>query len=67
VDDVPGPLRNVIRWNPVLHVIELVRDGWFVSYDSSVANPTYVLAFVLGFLSLGLLLERVVRRRIELS
>jgi capsular polysaccharide transport system permease protein len=67
IDSVPAGARQWLELNPVLHVVELVRDGWFVDYTSPVASPGYVVVFILLFLSVGLLLERVVRRRIELS
>jgi capsular polysaccharide transport system permease protein len=67
IDDVPGAAREYLEYNPVLHAVELVRDGWFVDYASPVASPSYVCGFILLFLSVGLLLERVVRRKIELS
>jgi capsular polysaccharide transport system permease protein len=67
LDDVPSQAQHLLGYNPVLHTIELVRDGWFVGYESPQAEPTYVVAYILAFGALGLLLERVVRRKIELS
>lgn len=67
LEDTPAVTREALGYNPVLHVIELVRDGWFVGYTSPQADPWYVLMFILGLGALGLLLERIVRRRIELS
>ncbi len=67
LDDAPGQAREALLYNPVLHVVELVRAGWFASYDSPEADPFYVLGFILLFGAIGLLLERVVRRRIELT
>ena len=67
VDDLPGTAREWLALNPVLHAVELVRDGWFVEYRSPIASPLYIVAFILAFMSIGLLLERIVRRRIELS
>ena len=67
IDNVPPQAQRYFLLNPVLHVVELVRSGWFVGYESPRASPLYVFAFVLLFLSVGLLLERVVRRRIQLT
>jgi capsular polysaccharide transport system permease protein len=67
LDDVPEVAQDLLSYNPVLHTVELVRDGWFMDYESPRAEPGYVLVFVLAFGALGLLLERVVRRRIELA
>jgi capsular polysaccharide transport system permease protein len=67
LDDVPSDVRGLMLYNPVVHVVELVRDGWFPEYTARDADPLYVIWFILGFGLLGLLLERVVRRKIELS
>lgn len=67
LEDAPAVTREALSYNPVLHVIEMVRDGWFVGYNSPRADPGYVLLYILGLGALGLLLERIVRRRIELS
>jgi capsular polysaccharide transport system permease protein len=67
VEDLPEGAQRALLFNPVLHSVELVREGWFSSYESPGASVPYVLYFALAFLSVGLLLERVVRRKIELS
>lgn len=66
-DQIPPEGRRYLLYNPVLHAVEMVRDGWFPSYRSEYAEPFYVVAWILGLLFFGLLLERVVRRRITLS
>lgn len=67
LEDAPVASREALSYNPVLHVVEMVRDGWFPSYKSPSADASYVVAYILGFGALGLLLERIVRRRIELA
>jgi capsular polysaccharide transport system permease protein len=64
---LPGPVRKMMLYNPVLHATELSRAGWFESYDSNYVNASYVLMWIIGLLFVGLTLERVVRRRIELT
>ncbi len=64
---LPDKAREALLWNPMLHATELVRSGWFTSYDEHHVDLTYV-AWWIGALTLaGLLLERTVRRRIEMS
>ena len=65
--DLPAAVRDVLIWNPVLHAVEMVRDGWFISYHADYVEITYVLFWVLGCAYLGLLLERLSRRRLELT
>jgi capsular polysaccharide transport system permease protein len=67
VSELPDRARDVMLYNPVLHVTELVRSGWFTSYESQYVDHSYVLGWCLVLAFVGLSLERVVRRRIELS
>jgi capsular polysaccharide transport system permease protein len=66
-EQLPEVARNVVLVNPVLHVVELVRDGYFATYNSQHLSIPYVMAWILGTLLVGLLLERGVRRRIEVT
>lgn len=63
---LPESIRRGFLWNPVLHCTELVRGGWFTSYEAH-ADVGYVLHWALYLALAGLLLERLVRQRIELS
>jgi capsular polysaccharide transport system permease protein len=67
LDEVPPDVHDLFLLNPVLHTLEIVRDGWFLEYSSPRASLFYPVAFGLGFMVVGLLLERIVRRRLELS
>jgi capsular polysaccharide transport system permease protein len=62
---LPSNVRALLLWNPVLHGVELVRDGWFRAYDSHYASPPYLAAWVLSLALAGLVLERLTRRKIE--
>jgi len=64
---LPAPVRDVMLYNPLLHVIEFVRTGWFLEYRSQYASPSYVLTWILALGFLGLVTERVARRRLEVK
>lgn len=66
-NDLPTPALKFFQYNPVLHAIELVRDGWFPSYTSRVADPLYPIWWILTLSFIGLTLERMARPRIELA
>ena len=51
-----------LDWNPLLQVTEMMRDGWFQSYVSPIANPGYIGACILTMTLLGLSIERFMRR-----
>ena len=59
--ELPARLLPYVSWNPTFHIIELMREGWFHGYVSPIASPAYILVCCLGFLSLGLPLERLTR------
>ncbi len=58
----PSTYWPYLTWNPVLHCMEMLHEAWFVTYTSPVADPVYVLEWLVGLLLLGLSLERYQRR-----
>jgi capsular polysaccharide transport system permease protein len=64
---LPPAVRELMLYNPVLHVVELTRAGLFTRYDDTYASPSYVVSYGLVMLLAGLTLMRAVRRRIEVS
>jgi capsular polysaccharide transport system permease protein len=67
VETLPKSMRSIILLNPLTHAIELVRDGWFPGYDARSVDPPYVLMWILVLAFLGLSVERMARRRLELT
>lgn len=61
------PARSLLLYNPIVHAIELVRDGWFPEYPEANTSISYPLMWIAVCLLLGLGLERVARRRIQLT
>ncbi len=66
-ETVPDNARDAMLWNPLLHVSEMVRAGWFEGHDATYVDLGYVLWWIGGLALVGLLLERWVRRRIDLT
>jgi ABC-type polysaccharide/polyol phosphate export permease len=58
-------LRKYILFNPLFHYVELVRDGFFMSYQAVYVTWTYPLMFTIPGLFLLLLSDRVFRRHVE--
>jgi len=67
LESLPKAGRDVLLWNPVAHTVETVRSGWFPGYDARHVNVWYPLVWILGLTFFGLSLERMARRRLELS
>ena len=62
-ESLPPAVRDVLLWNPVLHMIELGRSAYFVQFDSQHASWAYALSWSFGSLAFGLLVHQAVRRR----
>lgn len=67
VEAVPEQYRSLLLYNPVLHLVELVRAGLYPNYSDQYTNIPYVLLWVLGLGLVGLGLETVTRRRIQVT
>jgi capsular polysaccharide transport system permease protein len=59
---LPPRMRFFALFNPLLHLIEFVRDGFFESYHSRYANWHYPLTFVFVGLALMMAVIRATRR-----
>ncbi len=66
-NDVPLALLEYIKFNPVLHCVEMVRDGWFHSYESQHLDPLFPVACALVLGLFALLFERASRVKIQLT
>lgn len=67
VDSVPKEYREILLYNPLAHCIEMVRNGWFPSYNARHIDAGYPLMWILIMTFMGLTLERVSRRHLEVA
>lgn len=66
-DSMPLVARQILWWNPLVHVIGTIRSGFYVRYDALYASPLYVCIFSGVLLVTGLLLlTRFYRELLEL-
>ncbi|MEN8742259.1 MAG: ABC transporter permease [Phaeobacter gallaeciensis] len=59
---LPPEAVSVIQWNPILHIVEWVRTGYYANYDSQVLDKVYVLSFAATLVVAGLFWERITRK-----
>lgn len=59
---LPPQARDVLQWNPVLHLVEWFRSGFYPNYNSVMVNVWYPVTLGAGLLLFGLLGERVFRK-----
>lgn len=67
VRDLPSWTHPILKWNPMIHPIEGMRDGWFASYESPILDLGYPLSIASVALVLGLMIERRSRHQVVLS
>lgn len=60
--NLPPEAVAVIQWNPVLHVVEWVRTGYYAHYDSQILSHSYLLSFTAILILIGLFWERISRK-----
>lgn len=60
---VPEPMRSIMSYNPLAHLVEWMRSAYFASYDSADIGKIYVLGVASVSLLLGLLGERFMRNK----
>jgi capsular polysaccharide transport system permease protein len=66
-EQFPERIRAWLEWNPVLHIMQLLRTEYFVQYRSQDALPTVAGFFALTVLFLGCAAEMSRRRRLALA
>lgn len=57
-DSIPEPYSDWLWWNPLVHVVGMMRAAFYPTYDASYANPTYLVLVSLTLLAMGILLLR---------
>jgi len=67
IEMLPAHIRGLATLNPVVHCTELVRAGWFATYEDTYVDVSYLCLWILGLSVVGLILERSVRRRIQVT
>jgi capsular polysaccharide transport system permease protein len=60
---IPQKYHYLLDWNPIFHVIELIRQAMFVSYTSPIGDWQYVAFCALVSNAAGLMLYQVSRQR----
>lgn len=54
-ETIPQPYSNVLWYNPLVHVIGMMRRGFYPGYDATYVSASYVFAVAFGLTMVGLL------------
>lgn len=63
-EDLPQLGRDVLFWNPLVHILGQTRSGFYPTYAPQYVTPVFVWALALGTLALGMLFMRRFHRDI---
>ncbi|MBK5932937.1 capsular polysaccharide transport system permease protein [Rhodovulum imhoffii] len=55
-DSIPLPYRDYLWFNPLVHVVGLMRRGFYPGYDATYVSHVYVYGLSLGMLLVGVFL-----------
>jgi ABC-type polysaccharide/polyol phosphate export permease len=64
VSALPASFREVVLWVPIVHCIEMIRDGYFGSKVMSIYDPFYVICVSLVMTVVALILVRWTENRL---
>lgn len=57
-ESMPVSFQTILWYNPIVHVVALMRKGFYGSYEAEFASPTYVIAVSLVMFVIGAYLLR---------
>lgn len=55
---IPHPVQDYVWFNPLIHVVGLMRAGFYPTYDAGYVSTTYVMVVALVSFAAGLMLLR---------
>lgn len=64
VSALPNSFREVVLWLPMVHCVEMIRDGYFGSKVLSIYDPLYVIEVSLVMTVAALILVRWIENRL---
>ena len=60
---MPPEAVAIIKWNPILHIVELTREGFYSNYRSDVLNIAYPIGLGVALVIIALFAERITRKQ----
>ncbi|MEO1291596.1 MAG: hypothetical protein AAFV62_01985 [Pseudomonadota bacterium] len=63
VDLLPPQARDILAWNPLVHLLTTFRLGVYPQYPDIIYDPVYLVGWVFAALFIALWAERLLRRK----
>jgi capsular polysaccharide transport system permease protein len=66
IDGLPEPYKSWLLWNPLAHIVSMMRGAFYTGADTSFVSPLYLIMISLVSLALGLVtLKRYFRDALD--
>ena len=62
-EDIPAKIREYLLYNPILHILELLRSTFFQEFESAYGSWSYATTWALCTFGFGLLVHQAMRRK----
>lgn len=62
-ESIPVGARDIMLYNPILHLVELSRSAYFYEFESAYASWSYATYFSVGTFAFGLVVHRAMRKK----
>ncbi len=67
VTSIPESLKSIFLLNPILHIVEMLRSSWFISYENHDFSYQYVLYISIYLTFIGLILLNFSKNKLEFT
>lgn len=62
-ESIPTPVREYLLYNPLMHMLELLRSAFFYEFESAHGDWTYATTWSVCTLAFGLLVHQAMKKR----
>jgi len=62
-ESIPPEIRHYLLYNPIMHMLELIRGAFFYEFETSHGSWEYATAWAVCALALGLLTHQAMRKK----
>ena len=62
-ESVPEPIRSILLYNPLLHMMELLRTEFFYQFESAYGSWSYATMWSFSFFTFSIMLHQALRKR----
>lgn len=62
-DSVPSPVREYLLYNPIMHILELLRSAFFYEFETAHGDWAYASTWSITMFAFGLLVHQAMRRK----